>query len=91
LKHLDEVKDAIGDWHDWVELVGIAEKSLKHDRCKLVPRIKTIAAAKYEHALSLSDKFARRYLAAKPARGKRRAKGDSVSPALKAATSIAEP
>ena len=44
---LGEVKDAIGDWHDWEELVAIAEDLLDHGaKCKLTRRLKAIANSK---------------------------------------------
>ena len=84
LKHLDEVKDAIGGWHDEVELVAIAEEALDHGpSCKLMKHLRTITDSKYEHALSLTQGFARRYLAPKPKK--------TAAPALEAASAIAEP
>src|SRR5262249_34551890 len=37
---LGEVKDAIGDWHDWETLIAIAKQSLDHDAsCKLMKQL----------------------------------------------------
>jgi hypothetical protein len=50
---LADVEDAIGAWHDWDELVGIASKLLDHDKhCLLLEDLKRIAEIKYDHALS---------------------------------------
>ena len=38
-KELGEVKDAIGEWHDWEELAGIATQVIQHKRCELLVRI----------------------------------------------------
>ena len=85
LKHLGEVKDSIGDWHDWVELAAIAEPVLDHGtRCKLMKRLRETADSKYERAVSLAKGFARRYL---EPRNRRR----GPSAALEAASAIAEP
>src|SRR5207253_6998095 len=66
LKFVDElgkVKDAIGEWHDWEELVSIAQKTLDHrPRCGLQTELKRIAKQKYEQALALSQKFRKTYL-----------------------------
>jgi CHAD domain-containing protein len=51
---LGEVKDAIGEWHDWEELVSIAQKVLAHkNRCALQAELKRIAKDKYAQALAL--------------------------------------
>ena len=41
VEDLGQVKDAIGEWHDWEELVGIASKLLDHgSRCLLLAELK---------------------------------------------------
>ena len=38
---LSEVKDAIGDWHDWEQLIAIASDVLDHGaECKLMAQLK---------------------------------------------------
>jgi CHAD domain-containing protein len=60
---LAKVKDAIGEWHDWEELVSMAQKELDHgNRCGLVAELKRIAGSKYDHALSLALSLRRTYL-----------------------------
>lgn len=60
---LGKVKDAIGEWHDWEELVGIAEKNLDHGaRCKLIQQLKATTREKYETALSEAEQLRKRYL-----------------------------
>jgi CHAD domain-containing protein len=65
---LGEVKDAIGDWHDWEELLSIATKVLDGQSDPLVDKIKRIAANKYSHALSRTLHMRRKYLAARTGR-----------------------
>ena len=63
VKTLGEVKDAIGEWHDWTELAAIAREALDHDRrCKLIKQIRSRADAKFDRALSLAVRMRKRYL-----------------------------
>ena len=63
VQDLGSVKDAIGEWHDWEELVGIASMLVDHrGNCLLLTEIKGIAERKYDHALSLSLKLRKTYL-----------------------------
>lgn len=60
---LGEVKDAIGEWHDWEELIAIATDLLDHGPgSDLLHRLKTISSTKYEHALSLTNELRKTYL-----------------------------
>jgi hypothetical protein len=60
---LTKVKDAIGEWHDWEELLSIAQKELDHgSRCGLVAELKKITGQKYDQALALSRSLRRTYL-----------------------------
>jgi CHAD domain-containing protein len=55
---LGEVKDAIGEWHDWEELMTIAGDVLDHKaNCKLMREVKAISTRRYENALSLTNKM----------------------------------
>ena len=55
---LGEVKDAIGDWHDWKELMNIASKVLDHDGdSKLMHKLKEVTQNKYDDALSVVRKM----------------------------------
>lgn len=40
VESLDDVKDAISEWPDWVKLQAIAEKGLEHPRCGLICELK---------------------------------------------------
>ena len=60
---LGEIKDAIGEWHDWEELIAITVGVLDHKaNCKLLREVRAISAQKYENALSLTNKMRRDYL-----------------------------
>ncbi len=59
---LGEVKDAIGEWHDWEELIAIATDVLSHGaNCKFLRKLKAITNRKYKYALSLTNKIRRDY------------------------------
>ena len=63
VKDLGEVKDSIGEWHDWEELSAIAADVLDHrSGCRLQQELKRISESKYEHALALATKFRKTYL-----------------------------
>jgi CHAD domain-containing protein len=59
---LGEIKDAIGEWHDWETLIGIAADLLAHARCGLLREFRTISGRKYERALSLTTRLRKEYL-----------------------------
>jgi CHAD domain-containing protein len=60
---LGETKDAIGEWHDWEELMTIANKVLDHGtNCKLMRRLKEIADSKFMHALRVAEDLRKTYL-----------------------------
>ena len=60
---LGEVKDAIGEWHDWEELIAISGEVLAHGRqCKLMRKLKAIGTEKFEAALSLTNQMRKEYL-----------------------------
>jgi CHAD domain-containing protein len=63
LDALGSVKDVIGEWHDWEELVGIAEKTLDHGtQCKLTQTLKATTQKKFDNALSEAEQLRKRYL-----------------------------
>jgi CHAD domain-containing protein len=69
VKALGEVKDAIGEWHDWEELAGIAEKVLDHGKeCGLMAELKRMASSKYDHAVALAESLRKEYLRRAPQR-----------------------
>jgi CHAD domain-containing protein len=60
IARLGQLKDAIGEWHDWEVLIEIAHDAVDHGRnCRLVEKLKTTAAAKFEIALRLAETIRR--------------------------------
>ena len=92
---LGEVKDAIGEWHDWEQLIGIATPLLDHGAsCKVMKHLSSTSKSKYEHAISLVNQLQSNYLRARTTRrvGRRSKKKTTLSAdVLKATSSIAEP
>jgi len=80
---LAKVKDAIGEWHDWEELVNIADKVLDHGRqCRLMPQLKSTTRDKFESALSQAEQLRKRYFGVwgkkKPSRARSAAPAEPV-------------
>ena len=91
---LTEIKDAIGEWHDWEELIGIASGVLAHQgECKFLRETKAISHRKYQHALALANKLRREYLRSSDGAGKRASAGSAArvpaAPVLEATSAIA--
>jgi hypothetical protein len=54
IKALGEAKDAIGAWHDWMELEAVATKVLDHSGgCNVLKEIHSTAQVKLNHACQL--------------------------------------
>jgi CHAD domain-containing protein len=63
LEELGDVKDTIGEWHDWGELVAIATELLDHGQsCKLIKSFKDTSDLMYQRALSLTSHLRSHYL-----------------------------
>ncbi len=63
VKALGEVKDTIGEWHDWEELIAITNDVLDHGPgCGLLRKFKEISEKKYERALTLANQVRKRYI-----------------------------
>jgi CHAD domain-containing protein len=88
---LGEVKDAIGEWHDWEELIAIATDVLDHGaQCKLLQQLRKISNRKYEHALAVANDMRKTIHRAASSAGRGSSKGPTlVQPALAAASAIA--
>ena len=86
---LSMVKDKIGEWHDWEELLAIAKDVLDHGPdCKLIQEIKDKCESKYEAALAEAQTMRKKYLGG--ASPKTKAGFDRVTkPVWKATTAIA--
>ena len=59
---LGEVKDSVGEWHDWVQLVKIAQKVLdpRSDRT-ILKHIENTGNQKFESALATAMRVRARY------------------------------
>jgi hypothetical protein len=56
------VKDAIGEWHDWEELVNVADRVIDHgSECRLIQQLKSTTRNKFESALSQAEQLRKRY------------------------------
>ena len=87
---LGSTKDAIGEWHDWEELVAIAEKTLDHrSRCGLVRELKSIARQKYHTALQKAQELRRKELGSPGRKNGRSQRSTPATPVLSAALTLA--
>jgi CHAD domain-containing protein len=60
---LGEAKDAIGEWHDWEELIAIANEVLDHgSNCMLMRKLKETADSKFAFAHRVAENLRRNYL-----------------------------
>jgi CHAD domain-containing protein len=78
---LGEVKDAIGEWHDWVELQAIAKEVLDHNQCGLMRELKIKAEERFQRALVITQRMRQKYLGRskkKPASGRPTGPDESV-------------
>jgi CHAD domain-containing protein len=63
VQSLGEVKDLIGEWHDWEELISIAREVLTHrPKCQLMEELRRIANTKYRDALALAESMRKKFL-----------------------------
>ena len=59
---LGEVKDAVGEWHDWVELLKIAGKALTDEKDReVLTKIEQIGTEKLGQALTIANRVRGRY------------------------------
>ena len=94
IQELGNVKDAIGEWHDWGELIAIASDVLEHDNnCKLIAEIKKIHQQKYDEALGITNRMRREFLGEAVQNKRRRShdkrRNEVGKPVLVAASAIA--
>ena len=67
IKMLSTVKDAIGEWHDWEELVNLAKETVNHGpECGLLSQIEQVAAKKFVIAMDRTQAMRKRYLRMSP-------------------------
>ena len=63
---LGEVKDAIGEWHDWSELPAVANDMLDHGSgCTVLKQIRAITRAKFRQALALAKAVQTKFVGGK--------------------------
>ena len=92
IEELKLVQDAIGDWHDWVELSGIAHEVLQHGKkCGVTRKIEEAAHKKFDKALRITEQLRQRYLRApgpggKSSKGRNRKDGAALSRPVLVAT-----
>lgn len=87
---LGEVKDAIGEWHDWEELIAIADKALDHGaQCNLLRRLKQTTSKKYETARAQAEQLRKRYVGHSGSQSPRSRRPHPSQPVLSAAMKLA--
>jgi CHAD domain-containing protein len=60
---LEETTDAIGEWHDWSQLVEIATEVLKqHPNCAVLSAIRSAASTTRHHALHVANTMRKKSL-----------------------------
>jgi len=85
---LGEVKDSIGAWHDWEELLSMAREVLDHGTaCKLLRELKRTCGDKYDAALTRTENLRRSYFPGP--RGKNSQSRKPTEPVWTARTAIA--
>jgi CHAD domain-containing protein len=86
---LAEVKDKIGEWHDWNELAAVADKVLDHGAaCAITKQIKLKTKEELEEALSVANTMRRHYLQGNLPRGSARKRSPvRLKPSVVMATS----
>jgi CHAD domain-containing protein len=88
---LGEVKDQIGEWHDWTELQTIAKELLSDCRnCQVVARIGETTKKKLQAALRDAQRLRREYFESPTATSKQKRENVAVkTPVLKATATLA--
>jgi len=82
VQRLGDVKDAIGEWHDWEELVSIAREVLDHGaNCGLVSELRRIVETKYRNGLDLAEAMRKKFLRMPDSGDKRKAQHRQRGPA----------
>jgi CHAD domain-containing protein len=67
LHDLGEVKDKIGEWHDWEQLTEVARAAAQDGSHGLITQLAGVARGKYKEALRLSQQLRRRHFTSMPA------------------------
>jgi len=67
VKALTDMQTAIGEWHDWEELLAIARQILSHgDKCELLRELQLHADESFDAALKNANAVRRRYFNSGP-------------------------
>jgi CHAD domain-containing protein len=86
---LAECKDAIGEWHDWEELIAVAAKVLDHGRrCALLRELKQISKQRLNGALAITHKLRSTYTEIKTTRKKSQGAHPISLPALRVVSGL---
>lgn len=88
---LGEVKDQIGEWHDWTELDAIAKKVLSDRKnCGVITQIEQTAKHRFETALATAQQLRSNYFEPQGGRHKRsRKKAPVKEPVLRTTARLA--
>lgn len=87
---LSACKNAIGEWHDWEELLAIASEVLDHGRgCKLIAQLNSISREKFEKALKTTNEMRSKFVPGHRARRSARKPFSTKQPGLQAANDLA--
>lgn len=82
VRQLGEAKDAIGEWHDWEELVTIAKTVLNHGaNCALQHGLRNVANSKYQNAITVTENMRKKFLRMSNRRKKRSPQRAAFRPA----------
>ena len=92
IEELGKVKDAIGEWHDWEELIGIAQDVLDHPGCNLLRKLKTISDSKYEEAARFAENLRKQHLRASTRKRSRKKQAVAIeAPVLASTLALSSP
>lgn len=74
---LGEVKDAIGEWHDWQELSELAKEVIPHSGCRLRQEIDRGVREQFDHALAAANRLRQKYLQVEPRKHPQRVRSNA--------------
>ncbi len=84
IAELKKVQDAIGEWHDWLELRDLAHQALQHGKnCHVMKKITETTHNKYSQALRITEEIRRHYLRAASADRGTASKGSTARQEIK--------
>jgi CHAD domain-containing protein len=88
---LAEVKDTVGEWHDWETRAGTSKEVINHPGCEFIKQIRSIADRKFEIGLATARRLKRQELGANRKHRQGSHSGKSTLPvsALSSASALA--